>query len=96
MRPLIAQRKFEVFRLPTRPGHSHDPPWAQVATATSEVAVVMSGLDNPRGPAFGPEGALYVAEAGRGPPCPLTNPTQQQCTCAEALCSNGLSGPTGA
>ena len=34
--------------------------------------VVMSGLDNPRGLAFGPEGGLYVAEAGRGgpgPPC---------------------------
>jgi hypothetical protein len=28
--------------------------------------VVMSGLDNPRHLAFGPEGALYVAEAGRG------------------------------
>ncbi len=34
--------------------------------------VVMSGLDNPRGLASGPEGGLYVAEAGRGgpgPPC---------------------------
>jgi hypothetical protein len=30
------------------------------------VSVVMSGLDNPRGLAFGPKGALYVAEAGRG------------------------------
>ena len=30
------------------------------------VATVMSGLDNPRGLAIGPEGALYVAEAGRG------------------------------
>jgi hypothetical protein len=29
---------------------------------------VMTGLDNPRGLAFGPEGALYVAEAGKGGP----------------------------
>jgi glucose/arabinose dehydrogenase len=29
-------------------------------------SVVMSGLDNPRGLTFGPQGALYVAEAGRG------------------------------
>jgi len=36
---------------------------ARVHTA---VTVVMSGLDNPRGLAFGPEGALYVVEAGRG------------------------------
>lgn len=28
--------------------------------------VVASGLDNPRGLAFGPDGALYIAEAGRG------------------------------
>lgn len=38
---------------------------------------VMSGLDNPRGLAFGPEGALYVAEAGRGAgvvPNPSTSP----------------------
>ena len=32
----------------------------------AEVTVVMSGLDSPRGLAFGPDGALYVAEAGRG------------------------------
>lgn len=30
------------------------------------VKVVASGLDNPRGLAFGPGGGLYVAEAGRG------------------------------
>src|SRR5215207_4918456 len=34
--------------------------------AASTVTVVMSGLDNPRGLAFGAQGALYVAEAGRG------------------------------
>lgn len=34
--------------------------------AQPAVTVVMSGLDNPRGLAFGPEGALYVVETGRG------------------------------
>jgi hypothetical protein len=34
--------------------------------AAADVSVVMSGLDNPRGLDFGPQGALYVAEAGRG------------------------------
>ena len=32
----------------------------------ADASVVMSGLDNPRGMEFGPQGALYVAEAGRG------------------------------
>ena len=41
-----------------------------VGAATT--SVVMSGLDNPRGLAFGPEGALYVAEAGRGGTGPCT------------------------
>jgi hypothetical protein len=36
------------------------------AAADPSISVVMSGLDNPRGLAFGPQGALYVAEAGRG------------------------------
>ena len=30
------------------------------------ITPVASGLDNPRGLAFGPNGALYVAEAGQG------------------------------
>jgi DNA-binding beta-propeller fold protein YncE len=51
-------------------------------------SVVMSGLDNPRGLAFGPEGALYVAEAGRGRPGPCFVPAMR----------GGLAcyGPTGA
>lgn len=40
------------------------------AFAQSPYEVVMSGLDNPRGLAFAPNGALYVAEAGRGGPGP--------------------------
>jgi hypothetical protein len=45
-----------------------------VGTAVAQT-VVMDGLDNPRGLAFAPNGALYVAEAGRGGngPC-LVNP----------------------
>jgi glucose/arabinose dehydrogenase len=36
------------------------------AGAQTDVETVASGLDNPRGLAFGPDGQLYVAEAGRG------------------------------
>ena len=36
------------------------------AVIGGNVTVVMSGLDSPRGLAFDPRGALYVAEAGRG------------------------------
>jgi hypothetical protein len=43
------------------------------AGAQTTASVVMSGLDNPRGLAFGPEGALYVAEAGRGGTGPCTS-----------------------
>lgn len=36
------------------------------ASATPGAVTVAEGLDNPRGLAFAPNGALYVAEAGRG------------------------------
>ena len=35
---------------------------------TPQVSVYATGLDGPRGMAFGPDGDLYVAEAGRGGP----------------------------
>ena len=36
------------------------------APALPKVTVVASGLNNPRGLAFGPDGGLYVAEGGTG------------------------------
>jgi hypothetical protein len=51
--------------------------WSCVATGSTAIAapsstVVMTGLDNPRGLTFGKDGALYVAEAGRGGSGPCT------------------------
>ena len=37
-----------------------------ITSAVTTWQVVVSGLDNPRGLAFGPEGALYIAQAGSG------------------------------
>ena len=42
------------------------------AGAQASTEVIATGLLNPRGLAFGPEGALYVAEAGRGGSSPCT------------------------
>ena len=51
------------------------------APALPKVTVVASGLNNPRGLAFAPDGALYVAEGGTGG----TASTVGQCTQAEGV-----------
>ncbi|MDQ4215862.1 ScyD/ScyE family protein [Microbacterium capsulatum] len=45
--------------------------FAAAAPPPGDVHVVVSGLDNPRGLAFGPGGQLYIAEAGHGGPMAL-------------------------
>src|SRR5215218_5727481 len=47
--------------------------------AQTTVSVVVSGLDSPRGLAFGPEGALYVTEAGRGAGVVASPATDPRC-----------------
>jgi hypothetical protein len=47
---------------PSRPAAA--PLASRAEAAAASTSVVMSGLDSPRGLAWGPEGALYVAEAG--------------------------------
>ena len=56
--------------------------WLAVAGSAVAQTVVMSGLDNPRGLAFAPNGALYVTEAGRGGsgPC-VVNPGTGETRC---------------
>lgn len=44
------------------------------AVAGYVTTVVMSGLENPRGLAWGPDGSLYVAEAGHGGDDPANDP----------------------
>lgn len=69
----------EALNGPLVPGQVH------AVLSLSDAEVVMHGLNNPRGLAFGPNGALYVAEAGRGGSGPCFVNSQQVCY-----------GPTGA
>ena len=56
------------------PAAAHDP--------GQGVRVVAQGLDNPRGLAFGPDGGLYVTEAGRGgTDCVIPSPEGEGTNC---------------
>lgn len=65
-------------------------PAAARVRAQSGLLVIASGLDNPRGLNFGPDGALYVAEAGRGGTSTLCAPAP------DPPFANRCYGPTGA
>ena len=54
---------------------------ASNAVAQTPYTVVMTGLDNPRGLAFAPNGALWVTEAGRGGsgPCAINGAGENRC-----------------
>ena len=54
---------------------------ASDAVAQTPYTVVMTGLDNPRGLAFAPNGALWVTEAGRGGsgPCAMNAAGENRC-----------------
>jgi hypothetical protein len=63
--------------------------------AQTTAAAVMRGLDSPRGLAFGPEGALYVTEAGRGAGLVASAATDPRCY-AGPQGGTQCYGPTGA
>lgn len=67
---------------------------ASRAAAEDGLEVVASGLDNPRDLTFGPDGALYIAEAGRGDFIPGRD--RDDALCFEGPEGEVCYGPSGA
>jgi hypothetical protein len=67
---------------------------AAPASRQATVTTVMTGLENPRGLAFGAKGGLYVTEAGRGGtgPCALSLRGQPSCYGATGAISRLFNG----
>jgi hypothetical protein len=57
--------------------------------------VVATGLDNPRGLAFGTDGTLYVAEAGRGGSGPCFTNSEPNFVCTVGGSTVWRIGPSG-
>lgn len=68
-------------------------PGVSSGAGAEKVTVVAKGLDNPRGLAFGPDGGLYIAEAGKGGsgPC-VAGPEGKACYGASGAITRVLDG----
>ena len=64
----------------------------QLVAATN--TLIMSGLNSPRGLALGPDGGIYVAEAGAGGagPCQIAPTTENRCFGLSGAISRFLNG----
>src|SRR3979411_2387027 len=59
----------------------------QASAKPGAVTVIAQGLNNPRGLAWGPQGALWVAEAGTGGKTCMPGPRGKQCFGLTGSCS---------
>ena len=66
----------------------------QLAAQTATTTRIMSGLNSPRGLALGPDGGIYVAEAGAGGagPCQLAPTNESRCYGRTGAVSRFLNG----
>jgi sugar lactone lactonase YvrE len=71
----LAAATAGVVALQGSPASAHSAPAHPAHPSGPDLRVVATGLNNPRGITLGPDGALYVAEGGKG----ATNPATASC-----------------